>query len=104
MSFMDNMMEMMMGTKSKEKKMEMMEKMMPKMMEDMEPEDMMAMMQNMMPKMMESMGEGKTMMKGMHKMMPKMMNHCFSSMKKTEVKKMLTFCRGMLDKMEKKHL
>lgn len=102
MSLMENMMETMMGNMSREKKMEMMKKMMPKMMEDMQPEDIMTMMQEMMPKMMESMGDGKTMMKTMHKMMPNMMSHCFSSMKKTEAKKMLTFCRGMLDKMEQK--
>ncbi len=100
MSFMDNMMGMMMGNMSKEKRVETMKKMMPKMMEDMNPEDMMTMM----PTMMESMGGGKTMMRSMHKMMPEMMHHCFSSMKKAEGKEMLTFCRGMLDKMEKKYL
>lgn len=104
MSFMENMMGMMMGNMSQKKKMKMMEEMMPKMMEGIKPEDMMGMMQKMMPKMMESLGEGKAMTETMHKMMPNMMNNCFSSMNESERREMLTFCRGMLDKMEKKYL
>lgn len=83
MLFMENMMGMMMGNMNQKKKMEMMEEMMPKMMGEMKTEDMMGM---------------------MHKTMPKMMANCFSSMKKSERREMLTFCRGMLDKVEKKFL
>ena len=83
MLFTGNMMGMMMGNMNQKKKMEMMEEMMPKMMGGMKTEDMMGM---------------------MHKAMPKMMENCMASMSKEERKEMLTLCRGMLDKMEKKFL
>ncbi len=44
------------------------------------------------------------MMKNMHKMMPEMMDNCMSSFGEEDRKNMLTFCRGMLDDMEEKHL
>ena len=37
-----------------------------------------------------------------HEFMPAMMEDCMSGMDEEERKNMLSFCRGMLDKMEKK--
>jgi hypothetical protein len=106
MSVMDRVMEFKLGRMSTEQKQEMMASMMPKMMEDMGPGDMRAMMGEMMPNMMEKMGGGdpSKMMEGMHEMMPRMMEHCLGSMSKEERKKMVGFCRGMLDEMEEKYV
>jgi hypothetical protein len=100
------MMNMMMNRKlssmTREEKKKMMEEMMPKMMEGMTPEDMM---QSMMPKMMEYFMGGedpKEKMEGIHEFMPTMMEDCLSGMNEEDRKSMFTFCRSMLDEMEKK--
>ncbi len=103
MSFMNKMMEQMMGRMDKEKKQDMMKSMMPKMMKDMEPGDMMGMMSEMMPKMMESMGGG-DMMDMMHENMPKMMENGLTNMSQEERQKMFSFCHKMLGEMEDKFM
>jgi len=104
-NMMNKMMERKLSSMSKEEKMRMMESMMPKMMEGMTPDDMMGMMGSMMPKMMEYfMGgeDSKEKAENIHEFMPAMMEDCMSGMDEEERKNMLSFCRGMLDKMEKK--
>jgi hypothetical protein len=104
-NMMNKMMEKKLSSMSKGEKMKMMETMMPKMMEGMTSEDIMGMMETMMPKMMEYfMGgeDSKEKAENIHEFMPAMMEDCMSEMDEEERKNMLSFCRGMLDKMEKK--
>ena len=65
----------------------------------------MRMMGEMMPKMMEYfMGgeDSKEKAENIHEFMSAMMEDCMSGMDEKERKNMLSFCRGILDKMEQK--
>ena len=123
-------MEMEAGKMSKAERKTMMKEMMPQMLEGMGPEDLMEIMSEMMPLMMEKMtkddptmakqtlttmmpvmmesfsggAQSKDMMEAMHEVAPKMMETCMESMKNDERREMLSFCRGMLDSLEKRFI
>ena len=69
------------------------------------PEEKKKMMEEMMPKMMEFFFGGedpKVKIDGIHEFMPTMMEDCMSGMNGADRKKLLSFCRGMLDQVENK--
>jgi hypothetical protein len=97
------------GEYEKAERKKMMKEMMPLMMKKMTKDDPTMAKQTlttMVPSMMKSFSggaESNDMMDAMHEVAPKM-ETCMKSMKKDERREMLSFCRGMLDSLEKRFI